>query len=176
MDKVVFLDRDGTINVDTGYISDPHGIELFKGVGEAIKKLKDANYKTLIVTNQSGIGRGYFKEADLEKVNNKILSLLNEQGATIDRIYFCPHKPEVNCNCRKPETGMIEEAKKDFNIDMKKSFVIGDKVADISLGENAGLNTILVLTGEGEKHKNNVKADFIADDLKEAVNFILHNY
>lgn len=184
MDKVVFLDRDGTINIDTGYISDTKGLEIFAGVSEAIKDLKEAGYKTVIVTNQSGIGRGYFRQEDLEKVNDKILQLIEEEASvkglpsltkTIDKIYFCPHSPDENCNCRKPETGMIDDAKKDFNIDIKNSYVIGDKEADVNLGKNAGIKTILVLTGDGEKHRDKCEPDFVAKDLKEAADFILKN-
>lgn len=179
--KAAFLDRDGTVNIDPGYISKPDDMKLFPGVGDAVKKLKDNNFLVFIVSNQSGVGRGYFSKEDLDKVHDRFLTLLSQSAGVdgavtlIDKIYYCPHKPEVGCRCRKPSAGLIEEACRDFDIDLKQSYVVGDRNKDIELGKNVGVRSILVKTGYGEKESGELVShpNYIAEDLKDAVDWIV---
>ncbi|MBI1913010.1 MAG: HAD family hydrolase [Deltaproteobacteria bacterium] len=172
---VVFLDRDGTINEDVGYLSDPKGLVLIEGAGEAIKKLNSANIKVIVVSNQSGVGRGYYTNDDVEKVNKRLFELLSPTGAQIDGIYYCSHHPDFKCDCRKPSTGLAKQAALEHEIDGLRSYVVGDKGSDVDLAGNIGAKGILVLTGKGtDEHKNNdIAADHVAKDLREAVDWIL---
>lgn len=147
--KAVFLDRDGTINKDVGFLTDINNLELIDGAAEAIKKINNSGYLAIIVTNQPVIARGDITFEQLQAINNKLETLLGKEGAYIDALYFCPHhtdkgfageRPEykTDCNCRKPKPGMIENACKDFNIDASQSFMIGDSQRDIECGTNAG--------------------------------------
>ena len=173
MKKAVFIDRDGTIVADTGYVHKAEDFKLLPNVIEGLSKLR--KFMLFIVTNQSGIGRGVYKLEDFKKFNDRMINELGKHKIKIEKIYYCPHKPEDNCECRKPKAMFLEDAKKKFNIDMKKSFVIGDQKADIGLGKNGGCTTILVLTGNGIKTKNEIKSDFVAKDLLDAAKWILKN-
>ena len=172
MNKFIILDRDGVLNEDPGYVHKIKDFKLFDGVIEALKSLKD--FKFIIITNQSGIGRGYYKEKDFHKFNNHLVNELKKQGIKIEKTYFCPHHPEENCDCRKPNIKFIEQAKKEFDIDLKKSFVIGDHPHDVGLGKNANAKTIYLLSGHGKKHfkELSAKPDFITTSLLEAARFI----
>lgn len=170
MSKLVLVDRDGTLIVEKNYLAAPDEIELIPGTAEGIKLLRSLDFKVVIVTNQSGIGRGYFNLQTLEEIHARLLFLLREEGAEIDGIYFCPHTPEANCRCRKPLTELAEKAARDFNADLKEAFVIGDNLGDINLGKNTGAKTILVRTGYGKKveAENTAQADYIADNFLAA--------
>lgn len=172
--RFVLLDRDGTIIVEKNYLSDPQHVELIPGVATAMKELKKIGLGLVVVTNQAGIGRGYFNLAILSKIHDRLTELLAQEGVVLDDILFCPHTPEDNCLCRKPKVGLIKEAMKKHNFDPKLSFVIGDKVADIEMGKNIGATTILVKTGYGLEvvKKNPSLADYVADDLPSAVSII----
>ena len=179
MHKAIMLDRDGTLVEDTMY---PHKLEHFKllpGVIEGLKKLKN-DYIFIIITNQAGIGKGIFKEEEMHSFNEKLISELKKEGIEIKKVYYCPHTPEHCCKCRKPETENAIAAKKEFNIDLKNSWMIGDHLSDVQLGLNIGSKTIFMLTGHGKKHLEDLKAkninpDFIAKDFLEAADFILKN-
>jgi D-glycero-D-manno-heptose 1,7-bisphosphate phosphatase len=156
MHKVVFLDRDGTINEEMGYINHEDRFKVFDFVPSAVRILNGLNYKVIIITNQSGVARGYFTEELLSKVHRNLIRELNDKGAHLDKIYYCPHHPSEgveeyrkDCNCRKPKTGMIELAKKDFDINMNRSIMVGDRFKDMVFGRKLGLKTIFVLTGYG---------------------------
>lgn len=173
MERAVFLDRDGTLVKDAGY---PHKIEDFKLVPNAVEGLKLLkNYKLIIITNQSGIGRGYYTIKDFENFNNHLILELKKHNIKIEKTYVCPHKSEDNCKCRKPGAKLIKDAAKEFSIDLKKSFVVGDMKRDIGMGHNAGCRSILVLTGHGVKEKENSGADYVAKDLVEAARWIMEN-
>ncbi|MEO2067929.1 MAG: HAD family hydrolase [Desulfurobacteriaceae bacterium] len=137
MKKAIFLDRDNTLIKDDGYIHEPEKVELLEGVPEGLKLLKEKGYLLIVVSNQSGIGRGYFEEKDFHAVNRRLQELLKPYHVQIDDFFFCPHHPNDNCNCRKPKTGMVEKAVKKWNIDLSKSFVIGDKEIDVMLAFNS---------------------------------------
>jgi len=172
--RAVFVDRDGTIIELVEYLHDPEKMKIFSGSLSALKKLKEKGFKIIIVTNQPGIGLGYFPEDDFFKVNKVLFKEATKEGLGIDKIYFCPHSKSENCKCRKPEISLIKRGETELNVDISQSFMIGDMTSDIQTGINAGCKTILVKTGmAGEDGLYDVKADFEAKDLIEAVNFIL---
>ncbi|MEY2504627.1 MAG: D-glycero-D-manno-heptose 1,7-bisphosphate phosphatase [Verrucomicrobiota bacterium] len=166
----IFLDRDGTLMRDVDYCGNPGDVEIFPQVPGALRRLKEAGYKLVIVTNQSGIGRGYFTEADYEAVEVEFIRQIGE--GLIDASYYSPDLPDSNSPRRKPSPGMIFEAQRDHGLDLRRSFLVGDKASDIACGQNAGVRTILVQTGYGAGEPNS-GADWIARDLTEAVAIIL---
>lgn len=169
--KAIFLDRDGTINVDIGYTHKIEDLKIIPEVIEGLKMLGETDYKLIIVTNQSGIGRGHYTEEDYHKFREEIQKRLRKEKINIDAEYFCSHNPNENCNCRKPKIGMLEKATKDFNIDLTKSWMIGDNLSDIQAGKNAGCKTIHILTQENNKIIS--EADFVADNFLVAADYIL---
>ena len=180
--KAVFFDRDGTLNVDVHYLHRPEDFIWIDGAKEAIKYVKDQGYLAILVTNQSGVARGFYPEGDVVAVYNWMNQELAKIGTELDALYYCPHHPKVGigkykiqCHCRKPETGMFEKACDDFGVDIANSWMIGDNVGDIKAGNNFHLRTILVRTGYGsklEKEGFNLY-QYIADDLYDAVsNFV----
>ncbi len=173
MKKAVFIDRDGTITHDTGYVHKIEDFKLLPNVIEGLRKLR--KFMIFIVTNQSGIGRGVYNLEDFKKFNDRVIYELGKHKIKIEKIYYCPHKPEDNCDCRKPKTKFLKEAEKEFKIDLKRSFVIGDQKADVELGRNASCKPILVLTGNGRKTRKEIKPDFIAKGLLEAARWIIKN-
>ncbi len=166
----VFLDRDGTLMVDVDYCGDPAKVEVFPNAGEALRQLKRAGYKLIVVTNQSGIGRGYFSESDYRAVEGEFLRQLG--NGLIDATYYCANLPEANSSRRKPAPGMIFEAQRDHHLDLARSYFIGDKTSDIECGRNAGVRTVLVQTGYGA-HEINCRPDWIGRDLAHAAEIIL---
>ncbi|MGP1569008.1 MAG: D-glycero-alpha-D-manno-heptose-1,7-bisphosphate 7-phosphatase [Peptoanaerobacter stomatis] len=146
MNKAAFFDRDGTINVEKNYLYKVEDFEFIKGIPELIKKYNDEGYVVIVVTNQAGIARGYYTEEDMNILHRYINEQLAKIGAHIDDFYFCPHHPDITgeCNCRKPKTGMLEKAIKEWNIDVTKSILYGDKPWDIEAGEKCGIRSIYV--------------------------------
>lgn len=142
----VFVDRDGTLNQDAGYITSPEQLVVFPGVPEAIARLNALPVKVILVTNQSAIGRGLMSEKDLEAIHARLSSILRPSGATIDGIFVCPHHPRECCACRKPQTGLIEEAVARFSLDLSQCFFVGDKRSDLEAAQKAGIPGILVMT------------------------------
>jgi D,D-heptose 1,7-bisphosphate phosphatase len=175
--KAVFLDRDGTINADPGYLGDPEKFHFLPGVIGGLKRLHEAGYLIFVVSNQSGIARGFFKDEDLRKIHDKMTAALAAEGISLDGIYYCPHHPAEQCSCRKPSPKMVLDASCSFDIDLKGSFFIGDRASDIETGKNAGCGAILVLTGAGAETlrelPESLSPDHIAGDLAEAVSWIL---
>jgi len=171
--KAILIDRDGVLVEDIGYHHKLEDLRIIPNAVEGLKLLKD--FKLIVITNQSGIGRGYYTLKDYEKFNDYMLKELNKEKIKIEKIYVCPHKPEDNCECRKPKTKLIKDAEKEFNIDLSKSFMVGDKKIDVEMGKNAGVKTILVLTGNGMKEKENSNADYVAKDLVDAAKWVLSN-
>lgn len=169
----VLIDRDGTINVEKHYLSDPDQLELIPGAGAAIRALNLAGLGVVVITNQSGIARGYFDMARLRSIHNRLHQLLTAQSARIDGIYVCPHGPDDDCTCRKPLPGMVEQAMAEHGFDPAASFVIGDKEVDVELGLAVGATTFLVRTGHGAKYVAGTKAHHVVDDLPAAAAIIL---
>ena len=172
--KAVFIDRDGTLIEEVNFLHRVEDLQYFSFMDEAVSALKQNGFKVVVVTNQSGIGRGIYSEAEMNSVHAQIQNDLTEK---LDAIYFCPHLPDENCACRKPNLGMIEAATKDLPIDLANSWMIGDKKLDVELGLNAGIKPILVLTGYGKKHLPELKRPpfAVAENLLEAVKIILEN-
>lgn len=164
----VFLDRDGTLMEEVNYCADPKQVAIFPGVPEALQRLKARGYKLIVISNQAGIGRGYFTEKEYRAVEAEVARAVHP--AIFDATYFCPDHPDRATARRKPGPGMVLEAQRDHRLDLARSFFIGDKAIDIECGRNAGVRTILVKTGYGETH---VAADWIADDLPAAAEIIL---
>ncbi len=143
--KALFLDRDGIINVDHGYVYRVEDFEFLEWIIPILRQFQDADYKLFIVTNQSGIGRGYYSETDFEILTKWMVSKLKKQAIVIEEVFYCPHTPEAKCHCRKPKTGMIEQAIDTYPLDLQHSWMIGDKVSDIELAHNAGIvNSIYI--------------------------------
>lgn len=167
----VFFDRDGTLMEDVHYCGDPRDVRVFPGAGEALRRLKDAGLRLLIVTNQSGIGRGYFNEEAYHAVDAELRRQLGD--GFVDAAYHCPHSPDERCDCRKPSPQMLINAARDHDLDLSRSFFVGDKASDIECGRRAGVRTILVRTGYGETER--CAPDWTADDLQAATDIILAN-
>lgn len=178
MKPAVFIDRDGTINVEKEYLHKIEDFEFIPGADKAIKLLNDNGFLVIVVTNQSGVARGYYGENDVKKLHDHLKSRLKNIGAHFDAIYYCPHhnekgigKYKVECDCRKPNIGMFERARKEFDIDISNSWMIGDKIDDMKFAENAGIKGILVKTGHGK----DVKGDYIKKrDIFEAIKYIIN--
>jgi D-glycero-D-manno-heptose 1,7-bisphosphate phosphatase len=172
----VFLDRDGTIIRERGYLSDPEAIELIPGAARAIRLINRLGLRAVVVSNQSGVGRGYFPESVVAEIDGRLRALLEQEGAFLDKSYFCPHLPADGCACRKPEPGMLKRAAADLHIDLPSSYLAGDKAADIQAIHRVGGKGILVLTGYGTEERENeggALPDFVAHDLLEAAYWIL---
>lgn len=178
MKWAVFLDRDGTINEEVEYLDDPEDLRLIPGAAEAIRLLNQARVPAIVVTNQAGVGRGYFSEARVEAIHQQLTKQLAAHGARLDAVYYCPHHPDEGCDCRKPNPGMLKRAAQEHGIDLGRSFAVGDKVSDLEAGRRAGCRTVLVLTGYGAEaqevfKRGDFQPDFTARDLLEAVRWIL---
>ena len=175
----VFLDRDGTIAEEVGYLNHASRFRMFPFVAGAIHRLNEAGLPVIVVTNQSGVSRGYFPESLVHTVNKLMTQQLAEAGARIDAIYYCPHTSAENCNCRKPKTGMLDRAAQEHALDPQRSFVVGDRYGDMQLARNAQARAILVRTGYGEGELAwqaanwPVQPDFVAEDLRQAADWIL---
>lgn len=174
----MFLDRDGTLNVERNYLSDPAQLELLPGVPAALKRLQDAGFRLFIVTNQSGIGRGYYTEADLHRVNARLLELLAPHGVRFEKIYFAPEAPEQPGRGRKPSPQFLFDARDEFGLDLARSYMVGDKLADLECGWNAGVKrSILVRTGYGAEVEKHDPAELaravVLDDLPAVAEWIL---
>lgn len=158
--KTVFLDRDGTLNVEVNYLYRPEDLKLIPGVPEAIRELNEAGFRVVVVTNQAGVARGYYTEADVDRLHGYLNEVLARDRAHVDAFYYCPHHPEhgigiykTECRCRKPKTGMFEAADRDCPVDRERSFMVGDKLIDTVAGHNFGIRSILVGTGYGAEQR-----------------------
>jgi histidinol-phosphate phosphatase family protein len=181
----VFLDRDGTLNREVDGVRKPDQLELLPGVAEAVHRLNHNGWRAIVVSNQPVIAKGFCTENDVQATHNKLETLLGRENAFLDRIYYCPHHPEkgfagerpelkIDCDCRKPEPGMVLQAAKDLNIDLGQSWLIGDTSRDVQTARNAGVKSILVRTGYAGKDANYAaQPDYSFDTLGEAVDFVL---
>jgi D-glycero-D-manno-heptose 1,7-bisphosphate phosphatase len=165
----IFLDRDGTLMDDVDYCGDPKEVRVFSATPEALGKLKQRGYKLFIITNQSGIARGYFTEKEYRAVEREVERQIGDD--LIDATYFCPHRPEDGCTCRKGSPDMVFKAARDHDVDLSRSYFIGDKKSDMDCGRNAGVKTVLVQTGYG-KQTSAKFADMVVRDLTEAAKLI----
>ncbi|SRR5690606_5827432 len=176
----VFLDRDGTLNREVNYLHRIEDFEWIPGAPEAVRRLNDAGFLVIVVTNQAGIARGYYSEDDVERLHHHMQQLLAEAGAHVDAFYYSPYHPEGTVeqyrrqsSCRKPGTALFEKAVREWNVDLQKSFVVGDKESDIQAGKALGIPTILVETGYGAAMRSTTSADYVDPDVGAAVSRIL---
>jgi len=184
----VFFDRDGTLNEEVDFLTEPGQLRLIAGAAEAVRAVNERGLPACVISNQSGIARGLFSEADLVPIHETFRAALGARGARIDRIYYCPHHPtqgidpyRVACECRKPRPGMLHRAARDLGLDLARSYVIGDRIVDVQAARNAGARGILVLTGYGmtameECRAQGVVPDHIAPSVREAVAFVLQDH
>lgn len=185
MRKALFLDRDGTLNQDPGYLGNPDKVILFPTVGESLSILKNEyDFTLIVISNQSGVARGLISKEDVDKVNQRINKLLESYNVKIDAFYYCTSHPDFNseeeCQCRKPSPQMIFDAVKDFEIDLGSSYLIGDAKTDIEAAKNAGCKSILIKTGYGKESFNallseNNLPNFVAENFKEACDYIIND-
>lgn len=182
----IFLDRDGTLNVDAGYLDRKERLTLFPWSLESVRLLRRAGYAVVVVTNQGGVARGMIEESFVEEVHGIIQSRLADIGEELDGHYYCPHEPagsieafRVDCDCRKPKPGMVTRAIRDLGLDIKRSVVIGDKWSDVRLAKQTGARSVLVRTGYGRSQEKlrqeGLSADVVVDTLMDAVNWILRH-
>lgn len=181
MEKVIFLDRDGTLNEEVNYLHRKEDLKILDGVPEALRMLKEHGYKLVVVTNQAGVARGYYAEVDVEELHRYMNGLLKPLGAEIDAFYYCPHHPEhgigeykVVCHCRKPETGMFEMAEQEFEVDKAASWMIGDKLIDVQAGKNYGVKTVLVGTGYGAEIHAGLTAETVIPEKEGAMPYDIY--
>ncbi len=186
MKKAVFLDRDGVICEERGYLKDIQHLRLIPGAAKALRLLHKHGFKIIVVTNQSGVARGYFSEQFVEQVHREIEKMLSKEGARLDDLYFCPHYPDgkvepycIECTCRKPSPGMLLEAGREHGLDLRQSYLVGDKITDLECAYRAGVKGILVLTGYGRDEVKKLDGSymtnpsFVARDLLEAAGWII---
>ena len=182
----VFIDRDGTISEEVGYINHPSRFRVFPYAASAIKLLNDQGWLAIIITNQAGVARGYFSESMIETVHDNLRKELGDKGARVDAIYFCAHHPTVGeppyrqeCDCRKPKPGLITRAAKDLDVVLEQSWMIGDRYGDVELARNAGIRSAFVLSGYGRgewEHQRSLwkhQPDLVVENLLEAVEAII---
>src|SRR5688572_11555150 len=186
MNRAVFIDRDGTLSEEVGYINHPERFRLFPYAGEAIRHLNENGWLAIVTTNQGGVARGYFSEQMIETVHKGMTEQLARDGAHLDAIYYCAHHPSVgeppyrfDCDCRKPKTGLIDRASADFEIDLDRSWMVGDRYGDVELARNAKLHSALVLSGYGrgeweyQRESWSMEPEVVAENLLEAVKIII---
>jgi len=181
-----FLDRDGTVSHEVGYVNHPSRLRLLPNTAAALLRARAAGYLCVLVTNQAGVARGYFPEDMVTTTHQRLRALLADAGTALDGIYYCPHHPgtgeppyRCDCDCRKPRPGMVVQAAREMNIDIAASIVVGDKISDVQMGHNQGARGILVRTGYGlgeeefQRESWTTEPDYVADDLLDAVNWVL---
>lgn len=174
MSGFVLLDRDGTINVERGYLTNPEDVQLLPGALQGLKRLADLGLGLVVITNQSAVGRGYMSLARLQEVHDRLVMLLAEGGVVLDGIYSCPHTPADGCACRKPRPGLVYRAASELGFDPKRAYVVGDNICDIELGKRVGATTLLVRTGHGDAlaADGGAGADYVVDDLVGAAEIV----
>lgn len=168
--RFVLLDRDGTVIVERHYLSDPAEVQLLPGTAVGLRKMREMGLGLAVITNQSAVGRGFIDERRLDQIHARMCELLQEESIFLDGIYFCPHLPEDNCDCRKPKGALPNIAASELGFDIRDSFVIGDKACDVDMGQRLGATTILVLTGYGGKTaaEQTARPDYVVPDLEQA--------
>ncbi len=172
-DKMVILDRDGTLVIDRGYLDDPAGLEFGSGAAEGLKWLAAHGYRLVVITNQSGIGRGLFPVERVEEMNARLNAMAEELGVRFEGIYYCPHRPDAGCSCRKPAQGLLLRAASEVGFDPARAVFIGDKESDIEFGQRAAARTILIAADPGVPTAARIKPDWVAPDLLEAARTIV---
>ncbi len=184
----VFLDRDGTISEEVGYITNLNQFQLMTKSAEAVKLMNERGLKVILITNQAGVAKGYFPEEMVNRVHKKMEKTLSDQGAFLDAIYYCPHHPEgvvetyrKKCECRKPASGLLRQASEEHGIDISSSYMVGDKMVDVECAHQIGVKGVLVLTGYGKDELKKIEGarirrpEYVADDIFNAVKWIVND-
>ena len=167
-DKVVILDRDGTIVIDRHYLSDAARLEFLPGAAEGLRSMHEQGYRLIVISNQSGVGRGLFSLGSLHQMNERLQEMIQMSGARLERIYCCPHSPEEHCECRKPNTQLLMDAASELGFDPSRAIVIGDKRSDVEFGKRVGAVTMLVSAGRSSGEPDSAAADYVVRDLQQA--------
>jgi D-glycero-D-manno-heptose 1,7-bisphosphate phosphatase len=184
--RAIFLDRDGTLNEEVGYVNHPHRFKLYPWTAPAVRLINQAGFKAIVLTNQSGVARQYMTEDLVRQIHQKLQAELREHGAYLDAIYYCPHHPaavdpqyRLACACRKPQTGLVERAQREFELDLRRSYFVGDRFLDVQLASAVGGKGVLVLTGYGlgeyeyQRHTWTTPPDHLAENVLAAIQWIL---
>lgn len=175
--RAVFLDRDGTLNEEVGYLGDVKCFRILPRTAPAVRVLKQAGFLVFVVSNQSGVGRGLFPPEVLSQIDARIEEVLAAEGVKVDAIRYCVHRPDENCDCRKPRLGLFRQLAREFDVELDNSYMVGDSQGDIEAGRRAGCRTVLVLTGAGREtlaaEDKGTRPDHVAEDLGEAANWIV---
>jgi D-glycero-D-manno-heptose 1,7-bisphosphate phosphatase len=167
-ERVVILDRDGTMVVDRNYLSDPDGLSFLPGAAEGLRSMYGQGFRLIVITNQSGVGRGMFSMESLQQMNTRLMAMVDQSGARLERIYCCPHRPEDHCACRKPGTKLMMDAASDLGFEPRRAIVIGDKASDVEFGRGAGATTMLIAEDPAAAQVRAARADYVVHDLSEA--------
>jgi len=175
MNKAVFLDRDGTMTKDAHYCRRPEDLRLLPNAGEGVRLLNENGFKIVVITNQSGIARGYFNDQIMDEIHNKMRRDLAQYNASVNAIYYCPHHPDEGCECRKPKPKLAYRAISDLCIDVMQSYFVGDRMMDMQVAENIGCKSVIIANdlGMAELEKSDILLDYIAKDLKSAAKWII---
>ena len=171
--RAVILDRDGTMVVDRHYLSDPDGLSFLPGAAEGLRSMYEQGWRLIVISNQSGVGRGMFSIENLRQMNARLEQMVLQAGARLEGIYFCPHRPEEQCTCRKPGTQLMLDAATELGFEPRRAIVIGDKASDVEFGRNSGATTMLISDDARSAKARAAHADFVVGDLREAA-LILH--
>ncbi|MCB2200638.1 D-glycero-beta-D-manno-heptose 1,7-bisphosphate 7-phosphatase [bacterium] len=174
--RLILLDRDGTLIVEKDYLNSPDGVDLIEGAASAVSSLREMGHRVVLITNQSGVARGYFTVETVEHIHRRIEELLSVHGAVLDGVYYCPHGPEDGCNCRKPNSGMLQQAAKDTGLPLETAVVVGDKPADIEAAKRVGATAVLVRTGYGltTEQRKTSQPDAILDSIADLPGFLVN--
>jgi D-glycero-D-manno-heptose 1,7-bisphosphate phosphatase len=167
-ERVVILDRDGTMVVDRNYLSDPDGLSFLPGAAAGLRSMHSQGFRLIVITNQSGVGRGMFSMESLQQMNTRLMAMVDQSGARLERIYYCPHRPEDHCECRKPGTKLMMDAASDLGFEPRRAIVIGDKASDVEFGRSAGATTMLIAEDAAAAQVRAARADYVVRDLSEA--------
>jgi len=170
--KTIFLDRDGVINIDKHYLYKIEDFEFTNKLLETCKYFQSLGYQLIVITNQSGIGRGYFSKNDFEKLTSWMINEFNKNHINIVDVFYCPHTPDDNCECRKPKPGMIKQACEKYSIDLENSWMIGDKISDMEVAYNAGISNRILISSEYTNTKKDLKTENIISSIEETINII----
>ena len=172
---LILLDRDGTLIEERNYLTDPKQVRLLPGVVRGLRRLKRAGFRIVVISNQSGVGRGLITQDQLRRVNRRFLQLLSEKKAPLDGLYWCSHSPSARCGCRKPKLELVKRAAKDLGMSWKGSISVGDRPSDVRIGQKTGGAGVLVLTGYGRRWRCKADADYVARNFKDVVSWIMNH-
>ncbi|HWW21497.1 MAG TPA: HAD family hydrolase [Steroidobacteraceae bacterium] len=171
--RAVILDRDGTMVVDRQYLSDPDGLMFLPGAAEGLRSIYEQGYRLIVITNQSGVGRGMFSIQTVRQMNVRLMEMVRQAGARLEGVYYCPHRPEEHCSCRKPGTQLMRDAASELGFEPRRAIVIGDKISDVEFGRQSGATTMLIAPDPASAQARSAHPDYAVRDLREAATILL---